>query len=185
MKQKAIVAIFTVMALFIFPACGNSSNNNEQLHLGGNNSQTQLKTSDPVITAQVENDDKLVNEVTSLFKSYIKMTNEYDDSIADLYADHANITFKIQTDTEDISNQAFTGATYKQMIVHAMPVAKERGDTDTFSDIKYTVIANNTVKIEAMRYNHFYKYTSPYSSILEKSDTGEWLITAEMLEIHR
>lgn len=76
-------------------------------------------------------------------------------------------------------------ADFKQTISQAMPLVKERGDTDTFSDVKYTVISNDTVKIEATRYNHLYKYTSPYSSILEKSDTGEWLITVEMFEAHR
>jgi hypothetical protein len=184
--QKVIAAIFTLMVLFILSACGNSSNNKEQVKSGANSSQTQLQSSDTVNLAQDENDDKLVNEATNLFKTYITMTNEYDDSLADLYDDNANIKFKvIQNDTGDISNIAFTGAEYKEMIIRAMPLAKVRGDTDTFSDTKYTVIANGTVKIEATRYNSLYKYTSPYSSILEKSETGEWFITAEMIEIHR
>ena len=79
----------------------------------------------------------------------------------------------------------YTGKEYKKLLVESMPLAKEKMDRDTFSELKVEILESNKVKITAKRYNDPSKYESLYTGIVGPDDSGEWLILEENNEIQR
>jgi hypothetical protein len=62
-----------------------------------------------------------------------------------------------------------------------MPLAKEKGDRSTYSDVAYTQ-DRERVRITATRYSELKKYSSPISLLVGPSDDGKWLIFKELSE---
>ena len=59
-----------------------------------------------------------------------------------------------------------------------MPLAKARGDTNTYADISYQQQGAH-VWIRATRYSALKQYSSPYSLLVGPDASGTWLIYEE------
>lgn len=70
--------------------------------------------------------------------------------------------------------------TYKQLIRQSMPLAKERGDTNKYSDVAYKA-EDSKVRVTATRFSDLKKHSSPLSLLIAKKD-DKWLIVEEMSE---
>jgi hypothetical protein len=70
---------------------------------------------------------------------------------------------------------------YKLLIRQAMPLAKQRGDTSTYSDVKFTQ-EGDMVRVTASRYSNLKKYSSPLSLLVGLNKEGVWLIYEELSE---
>jgi hypothetical protein len=116
-----------------------------------------------------------------LFERYVALGHAYDPSLADLYADDALIRNKRTYPTGEIRELTMPAAKYKALIRSAMPLAKARGDRNTFSDVSYAA-EGDRVRIRASRFSELKKYTSPISLLVGPSANGTWLIYEEVSE---
>jgi hypothetical protein len=64
------------------------------------------------------------------------------------------------------------------LIRNVMPLAKARGDTNTYADISYQQQGAH-VWIRATRYSALKQYSSPYSLLVGPDASGTWLIYEE------
>lgn len=62
-----------------------------------------------------------------------------------------------------------------------MPLAKARGDTSTYSDVKYTP-EGERVRITCTRFSELKKYSSPLSLLVGPGKDETWLIFEEISE---
>jgi hypothetical protein len=116
-----------------------------------------------------------------LFEQYIALGQAYDARLADLYADAAVIRNKRTYPTGEVRELTMPAPRYKTLIREAMPIAKARGDRNTFSNVRYTS-EGARVRIHASRFSELKNYTSPISLLVGPSPTGTWLIYEEISE---
>ena len=119
-------------------------------------------------------------DATKIFESYVDLERKFDPAVADLYSDDA--TIKNTRRFPDGTSRTMTLPTpkYKQLIKQFMPLAKERGDTNKYSDVAYKE-EDGKVRVTATRYSDLKKYTSPLSLLIAKKD-DQWLIVEEISE---
>jgi hypothetical protein len=70
------------------------------------------------------------------------------------------------------------GVEYKSLFRSVMPLAKARGDTNTYADISYQR-QGARVWIRTTRYSALRQYSSPYSLLVGPDASGTWLIYEE------
>lgn len=120
-------------------------------------------------------------EAKKLFASYTDSERTFDPAVADLYSDDAKIQNKRTYPDGATRVSTMPAPKYKELIRQAMPLAKERGDTNTYSDIKY-VAEGERIRITATRFSNLKKYSSPVSLLVGPSPEGKWLIFEELSE---
>ena len=116
-----------------------------------------------------------------MFKEYVNRADKFDPSLAELYADDAAIRSKRIMPNGPAQTLSFTGAQWKALIREAMPMAKQRGDRNTFSDISAKPNGKDVI-ITAKRFSHLKNYSSPFAQFWSKGENGAWTISAEMTE---
>jgi ketosteroid isomerase-like protein len=122
-----------------------------------------------------------VSEALTVFREYVARSDRFDPSVADLYADDAAIrTTRVLPDGTSQA-LALAGAQWKGLIRQVMPLAKARGDRNTFSKVSAKTVGK-TVVITAERHSRLKGYTSPFSMVLARDPAGSWKITAESTE---
>jgi hypothetical protein len=62
-----------------------------------------------------------------------------------------------------------------------MPLAKTRGDTSAYADIKYAPDGDR-VRITSVRFSKLKKYSSSLSMLVGPDKDGKWLIFEEISE---
>lgn len=122
-----------------------------------------------------------VGEAKALFKLYDRLEKDFSPKVADLYADDAVIKNTRTYPTGDKKQMQIAAADYKALIRKAVPLAKERGDTNEYSKVTYAKEGDG-VRIKATRHSNLKDYDSPLSLLVEPDDTGTWLITEEISE---
>ena len=100
-----------------------------------------------------------------LFARYIQLSDSFDVALAQLYADDAKILIHRTYPGGLERKMALSGMQWKQLIVHAMPLAKAQNDKSTFSNISVSRYENG-YKIQADRYSNRKCYT----------DTGYYMV---------
>lgn len=120
-------------------------------------------------------------EARKLFVRYTDAERTFDPAVADLYSDDAKIQNKRTFPDGTIRALTIPAPKYKVLIRTAMPVAKERGDTNAYSEVKY-VAEGGKVRITASRFSNLKKYSSPLSLLVGPSPEGKWLIFEELSE---
>jgi hypothetical protein len=122
-----------------------------------------------------------VADALAVFREYVSRSERFDPTVADLYADDAAIrTRRIMPDgtTRDLS---LSGAQLKSLIRQVMPLAKERGDRNTFRNVAAKPEGRNVI-VTAERYSQLKGYSSPFALLLSKDRAGNWWISAEVSE---
>lgn len=126
-------------------------------------------------------ENKVAGSAEELFKLYVTRSNGFDERVADLYADEAKIKNLRRYPNGHTQKISFTGKEWKELIRRAMPLAKERGDTDKFSEVSFKNTEDG-VRIKATRYSDLKKYSSPMRWLVRENEDGEWLIYTEKSE---
>lgn len=70
---------------------------------------------------------------------------------------------------------------YKALIRQAMPLAKARGDTNSYSTVTFAEEGSG-VRIRAIRFSNLKNYPSPISLLVAPDVDGKWLIREELSE---
>jgi hypothetical protein len=111
----------------------------------------------------------------------VKLEKAFDAAAADLYADDAVIKNKRTYPNGQVRELTLPAAQYKSLIRQAMPLAKARGDTNSYSDVIFTSEGSG-VRIRATRFSNLKKYSSPISLLMTPQPDGRWLIREELSE---
>ena len=114
-----------------------------------------------------------------LFSIY--SAENYDASVVALYADDARILHTRRYPNGTARKIEIPIAEWKSLIVEVMPVAKELGDTNTYSHVRY-VPEGKRICIRAVRYNARKDYESPIQLLVGTTSSGLWRIFEEVTE---
>lgn len=107
-----------------------------------------LLTAAPHIAAAANVDSAL-----AFFHDYVERSNAYDPTVAELFDDSARIiTLRDGSDRLELS-----GEQWKELVADIMPVAKQRGDTNRFDDVKavphgegFRITASRTPRVKCV-----------------------------------
>lgn len=122
-----------------------------------------------------------LDDAKALFEQYVQLEHAFDPAAADLYADDAVIKNKRTYPTGQVRELTMPATSYKTLIRQAMPLAKLRGDTNSYSDISYAK-EGSMVRIRATRFSNLKHYASPLSLLVSPDEKGRWLIREELSE---
>jgi hypothetical protein len=122
-----------------------------------------------------------IQKAQELFESYVRLAHSFDLKLIELYSDDALIRNKRTYPTGQVREMTMPAQQYKDLLRQSMPLAKERGDISTYTDITYTPEGDG-VRIKATRFSELKKYHSPISILVKPSAAGEWLIMEELSE---
>jgi hypothetical protein len=125
--------------------------------------------------------DARTDSAEQLFAQYLALEQAYDPGIAALYADEASIKSRRTYPMGEPRDTIIAGADYKRLLRQLMPVAKARGDRNTYSKVDYTP-EGERVRINASRFSELQQRTSPFSLLVGRSRSGNWLIYEEFSE---
>jgi hypothetical protein len=114
----------------------------------------------------------------TFFARFVEISQVFDPAVADLYADEARIVSVRKYPNGVERKFEIKGAEYKSLIREVIPIAKARGDTNTYDDISYQR-QGARVWIRATRYSALKQYSSPYSLLVGPDASGTWLIYEE------
>ena len=119
------------------------------------------------------------NGPQSLFWKYSTLSDAFDPSVADLYADSAEIhTLRIEHDGSQRA-LSLTGIQWKQLIPKIMPTAREADDRNEFSDVDIRPDGDG-FKITATRYSVLKCYADDqFYLVLAPNASGELKIVEE------
>jgi hypothetical protein len=113
-----------------------------------------------------------------LFAHFVQLAHAFDPALADLYADEARIVSVRQYPSGPDRTFELRGTEYKALIREAMPLAKARGDLNTYANLSYQR-EGARVWIRATRHSVLKQYSSPYSRLVGPDGAGKWLIYEE------
>ena len=122
-----------------------------------------------------------IEEAKVFFNQYVQSEQSFDPAAADMYAEDALIKNKRTYPTGQVRELTMPASQYKALIRQAMPLAKLRGDTNTYSEVNYSK-EGSMVRIRATRFSNLKKYSSPISLVVAHDDTGHLLISEEISE---
>jgi hypothetical protein len=114
----------------------------------------------------------------AFFARFVEISHAFDPAIADLYADEARIVSVRRYPNDAERTLEIKGAEYKSLLRKVIPIAKARGDTNTYADVSYQR-QGARVWIRATRYSALKQYSSPYSLLVGPDASGTWLIYEE------
>jgi hypothetical protein len=114
----------------------------------------------------------------TFFARFVEISHAFDPAVADLYADEARIVSVRKYPHGAERTLQMPGVEYKALLRSAMPLAKARGDTNTYADISYQR-QGARVWVRATRYSALKQYSSPYSLLVGPDASGTWLIYEE------
>ena len=113
-----------------------------------------------------------------LWDDFVELGTGFDPTLADLYADDAVITLTRRYPDGRTRTLQLTGKEYKPMVRQAMPIARNRGDLDVYSNVKFENLGDRT-RITTTRYGTLKKYRAPHELIVGNVGSSGWKILKE------
>ena len=101
--------------------------------------------------------------------------------MGDLYAEEAVIRNTRRYPSGEVRRRALTAPQYRALLQQAIPIATQRGDRSSYSDVKYTAEGPN-VRITATRVSELKRYASPLTLLVGRRADGRWMIYKELSE---
>ena len=133
------------------------------------------------IAATLASASENIDKAKKVFADYASLAKNFDPGIADLYSDKAKIENTRFYPDGTKRTMKLDPKEYKALLRQVMPIAKARGDTSTYSEVKYVEAAPN-VTITATRFSTLKKYSSPVTILVGPEGDGEWRILEETSE---
>jgi hypothetical protein len=121
------------------------------------------------------------DDARALFDRYVQLERQFDPAVADLYADDALIKNTRRYPNGQVREATMPAPRYKGLIRQAMPTAKARSDTSSYTEVRFTE-ERTGVRITATRFSHLKQYSSPLSLFVAPDASGRWLIREELSE---
>jgi hypothetical protein len=116
-----------------------------------------------------------------LWDQFVELGTGFDPALADLYADDAVIHLTRRYPNGRTRTLQLTGKEYKPMVRQAMPIARNRGDVDVYSNVQFEDLGDRT-RITATRYGTLKKYRAPHELIVGNVGSAGWKILKEIGE---
>ena len=116
-----------------------------------------------------------------LFQRYVTLSRAYDAKLVELFDDNATIVNRRISPNGEVREMTLPAARYKALLRKALPLARERGDRSTYSNVRYAR-EGERVRISALRYSELKKYSSPLVLVVGPGPGGRWLIYEEHSE---
>ena len=113
------------------------------------------------------------SDALAMFKEYVTRSDRFDHTVADLYADDAAIRSKRVMPGGRAETLSFSGSQWKALIRQAMPLARQRGDRNTFREVSGKPNGTDVI-VTAERYSHLKGYTSWFAQVWSKDQNGTW-----------
>lgn len=126
--------------------------------------------------------DATEEDAKRFFEKYLKLGENFDESVADLYSDDAIIKMNRLYPNGHMKKMELDGAKWKPLLKQSMPLGKARGDISKFSEIKIKTNGKRAT-IKANRYSVIKCYVDKgYYMIIEKDNKGIYRIIEEYME---
>jgi hypothetical protein len=122
--------------------------------------------------------DTAEKRARAFFTQFTELGQAFDPALAGLYADEARIVSVRKYPNGTERTLELNGVEYKALIREVMPIAKARGDTNTYADVFYQR-EGSRVRIRATRSSALKQYASPFSLVVGPDASGRWLIYEE------
>ena len=129
--------------------------------------------------AQTEpSDARDLQAARELFARYVRLERNFDPALAQLYAEDAVIRNRRTYPGGEVRERTLTALQLRQLIRLAMPIAKSRGDRNSYSDCSYAAEARG-VRINCLRFSRLKQSTSPLSLLVAPTQQRQWRILEE------
>ncbi|GMU51907.1 MAG: hypothetical protein AMXMBFR33_10530 [Candidatus Xenobia bacterium] len=122
-----------------------------------------------------------VQEVKAFWDQCVKLEQAFDPACIEVYADDAFIQNTRRYPNGKTRVVTLTGAQFKALARSTLDLAKQRGDTSTYSNLKFKAEKDGSVTITMTRFSNLKKYSSPQLTVVAKRD-GKWMIVRELSE---
>lgn len=139
---------------------------------------TQLLVTLVISSGQIAAQVPEPSSAEELWDNYVELGTGFDPALADLYADDAVIQLTRRYPDGRTRTIQFTGKEYKPMVRQAMPIARNRGDLDVYSNVQFENLGDRT-RITATRYGTLKKYRAPHELIVGNVGSSGWKILKE------
>ena len=96
---------------------------------------------------------------------HFQLADELNPLMANLYSDYAVIQNTILNSDDSQKTRVIPAPYYKSIITNAMQMAKEMGDTYTYSDLEFKM-EGKRVRVTYVRHSHLRDYSSPVSMLM-------------------
>jgi hypothetical protein len=113
-----------------------------------------------------------------LWDDFVELGTGFHPALADLYAEDAVIHLTRRYPDGRTRTLQLTGKEYKPMVRQAMPIARNRGDLDIYSNVHFENLGDRT-RITATRYGTLTKYRAPHELIVGNVGSSGWKILKE------
>jgi hypothetical protein len=132
--------------------------------------------------AQTEpSDARDLQAARELFARYVALERAFDPALVQLYAQDAVIRNRRVYPTGEVRERTLTVAQLRQLIRLAMPIAKSRGDSNSYSDCSYAAEARG-VRISCQRFSRLKQFSGPMSLLVARSASRQWQILEDFSE---
>ncbi|MEM7196004.1 MAG: hypothetical protein AAF402_13725 [Pseudomonadota bacterium] len=122
------------------------------------------------------------DEYLEFFQLYESKWREFDPSVVDLYSDDATIIAVRNMEDGVEQTLKIDGTRYKELAVSTMDLARRRGDSSEYSNVRVES-TGNAAKISATRYSTVKCFEDPnYYMVVERQTNGVLLIIEEYAE---
>lgn len=122
-----------------------------------------------------------IEEAKTLWALALQYEQSFDPRCVELISDRALFVNTRRYPNGKTRVMRMTGKQYKLLLTSVLELARQRGDTGTYSDVKFQEQENGTVKITATRYSNLKKYSSPVTTFVGP-ENGKWVILKEFSE---
>ncbi len=120
--------------------------------------------------------------VLEFFDNYKNLAEEFSPKVIELYSDEATISTLRHYPYGQSKKMTMTGKQFKAVLEKALPIAKSRGDINTFSNIEIET-KETEARISAHRYSVLKNYTDKgYYMVVKETDGGGLIIIEEHTE---
>ena len=96
---------------------------------------------------------------------HFQLSDEFNPLMANLYSDYAVIQNTVLNGDGSQKTRVIPAPYYKSIIANAMQMAKEMGDTYTYSDLEFKM-EGKRVRVTYVRHSHLRDYSSPVSMLM-------------------
>lgn len=117
----------------------------------------------------------------SFFDQWSELERDFDPALLDLYADNAVIKTTRKYPTGEVKNLDLTLEAYRKLAVVALPLAKARLDTNTYSNLKVADDGSGRARVSGTRTSSLKKYSAPFYVVLKPAGES-WRIVEEWAE---
>ena len=110
---------------------------------------------------------------------HFQLADEFNPLMANLYSDYALIQNTVINSDGSQKTRVIPAPYYKSILSNAMQMAKDMGDTYTYSDLEFKM-EGKRVRVTYVRHSHLRDYSSPVSMLMGIEDDEAGIVYEEL-----